>query len=222
MNAPCLPTTDSTCITEQNWRALETACRKARMHPIQMLKFIAGAAGIPVCRLGRTSLTWKQYQDVMVQLEGYRRRKLFPLPPPAGTEDDGLITEQAWELLQEACRGLGLEQWQAQRVIAEATGIPLADLERGRLTGRQFMKVFGQLEELETARTRPPLSHPPTPLTRPYPQWVDARMADESKKKRSKKSRSTRKDEAIRSTAAAVLAELGIPHWLWDGGFGEE
>jgi len=107
-------------------------------------------------------------------------------------------------------------------VIAEATGIPLADLERGRLTERQFMQVFGQLEELETARTRPPLSHLPTPLTRPYPQWVDARMADESKKKRSKRSRSTRKDKAIRSTAAAVLAEPGIPHWLWDGGFGEE
>jgi len=200
VNATYLPTTDSTCITEQNWRDLKTGCCKARMHPVQMLKFIAGAAGIPVCRLGRTSLTWKQYQDVMVQLEEYRRRKLFPPPPPAGTEDNGLITEQAWELLQEACRGLGLEQWQAQQVIAEATGIPPTDLGSVPLTERQFMQVFGRLEDLEATKTRPPLSDPPQPLARPYPQWKDARETDKLRKKRSK-------NDQIKE----------IPYWLWEG-----
>jgi len=209
MSTTCLPTGGEALITEHDWRTLETACRKARMHPIQMLRFIAGAAGIPLCRLGRTSLNWKQYQDVMARLEDYRRRETEPPPPPAGAEDDEPITAQALELLQGACRDLGLEQWQARQVIAEATGIPPADLERVRLTERQYMQVFKQLEELENTRTRPPLSDPPPPLTRPYPQWIDARLADEPQKKKSKKSRPAPKDEAI-------------PQWLWDGGLDEE
>jgi hypothetical protein len=167
-----------------------------------MMKFIAGAAGIPVCRLGRTSLTWKQYQEVMVRLEGYRRRRLTPPPPPAEAEDGRPITEQAWDLLQEACRDLGMEQWQIQQVIAEATGIPLADLERGLVTEQQFMQVFKRLEGLENTRTQPPLSDPPPPLTRSYPQWTDARLADGPRKKKSKKSRS--KDEAV-------------SYWIWEG-----
>jgi len=209
VNVTYLPTTDSACITEHDWQALETACRKLRMHPVQMLKFIAGAAGIPVCRLGRTSLTRKQYQEVMVWLEEYRRCGIEPPPPPAEAEDDRPITEQALELLQQACRDLGLEQWQARQVIAEATGIPLADLERVWLTERQFMQAFERLGELENTKTRPPLSDPPQPLTRSYPQWKDARIADKPQKKKSKKPRSTPKDEPI-------------PQWLWDGGLGEE
>ena len=209
MNAAYLPTTDSAYITEHDWRALETACRKLRMHPVQMLKFIAGAAGIPVCRLGRTSLTRKQYQEVIVWLEEYRRCGIEPPPPPAEAEDDSPITGQALDLLQDACRDLGLEQWQARQVIAGATGIPPIDLERERLTERQFVQVFEHLEDLETTKTRPPLSNPPRPLTRPYPQWIDARLADEPRKKKPKKSRPAPKDEAI-------------PQWLWDGGLDEE
>jgi len=200
---------DSACITEHNWRSLETACRKARMHPIRMLRFIAGAAGIPLCRLGCTSLIWKQYQEVIGWLEEYRRHGTEPPPPPADAEDDRPITEQALELLQQACRDLGLERWQAQQVIAEATGILPSDLERVRLTERQYMQALKRLEELENTKTRPPLSDPPPTLTRPYPQWIDARLTDETRKKRSKRSRSTPKDE-------------GIPDWLWDGGLDEE
>ena len=209
MNVTYLPTTDSACITEHDWQALETACRKLRMHPVQMLKFIAGAAGIPVYRLGRTSLTRKQYQDVIVWLEEYRRCGIEPPPPPAEAEDGKLITKQAWDLLQDACRDLGLEQWQARQVIAGAIGSPPIDLERDRLTERQFMQVFERLEDLEATKTQPPLSDPPQPLTRPYPQWKDARIADKPQKKKSKKPRSTLKDEPI-------------PQWLWDGGLGEE
>jgi len=209
VNVTYLPTTDSACITEHDWRALETACRKLRIHPVQMLWFIAGAAGIPVCRLGRTSLTWEQYQEVIGWLEEYRRRKIEPPPPPAEAEDDRPITKQAWDLLQDACRGLGLEQWQAQQVIAGATGIPPVDLERERLTERQFMQVFERLEDLEATKTRPPLSDPPQPLARPYPQWKDARVVDRPQKKRSKRSQSSPKDE-------------WIPQWLWDGYLGEE
>lgn len=209
MNATYLPTTDSACITEQDWQALDIACRKTRMHPIQMLRFIARATGIPVCRLGRTSLTWKQYQEVMVWLEEYRRRGSTLSFPPVEAEDGKLVTEQAWDLLQGACRDLGLEEWQAQQMISEASGIPPADLKRGRLTERQFVQVFKRLEEMENIKTRPPLSDPPQPLTRPYPQWKDARIADKPRKKGSKKSRPTPKDE-------------GIPQWLWDGGLDEE
>jgi len=209
VNTAYLPTTDSTCISEKEWNVLEAACRKARMHPIQMLQFIAGAAGIPVCRLGCTSLTWEQYQEAIVRLEEYRRRGLTPPSPPVETEDGKPITEQAWELLQNACRDLGMEQWQARQVIEEATGIPPTNLDGVRLTERQYMQVIERLEEMETARTRPPLSHPPSPLTRPYPQWIDARLAGKPQKKRSKKSRSAPKGE-------------GISPWLWDGGLDEE
>jgi len=204
VNTTYLSTTDSAYITEQNWRDLKTACCKARMHPVQMLKFIAGAAGIPVCRLGRTLLTWKQYQEVMVWLEEYRRRGSTLSFPPVEAEDSKLVTEQAWDLLQGACRDLGLEEWQAQQMISEASGIPPADLKRGRLTERQFVQVFKRLEEMENIKTRPPLSDPPQPLACPYPQWKDAREGDKARKKRSNKSRSTLKDE-------------GIPQWLWDG-----
>ena len=205
MNTTYLSTTDSAYITEQNWRDLKTACCKARMHPVQMLKFIAGAAGIPVYQLGRTLLTRKQYQEVVVWLEEYRRRGIEPPPPPPAEAEDGkLITKQAWDLLQNTCRGLGLEQWQAQRVIAEASGISSNDLKRGQLTERQFMQALEHLEELENSKIRPPLSDPPQPLARPYPQWKDAREGDKARKKRSNKSRSTLKGE-------------GIPQWLWDG-----
>ena len=200
MNATYLPTTDSACITEHDWRALETACRKLRMHPVQMLKFIAGAAGIPVCRLGRTSLTRKQYQDVIVWLEEYRRCGIEPPPPPAEAEDGKLITKQAWDLLQDACRGLGLEQWQAQQVIAGVTGIPPVDLERDPLTERQFMQVCERLEDLEATKTQPPLSDPPQPLARPYPQWKDVREAEGPRKKGSKNDQ-----------------PKGIHYWLWEG-----
>jgi hypothetical protein len=201
VNVTYLPTADSACITEHDWRALETACRKARMHPIQMLRFVAGAAGIPVCRLGRTSLTRKQYQEVMVRLEKYRRRRgLVSPPPPAEAEDEKLITEQVWDLLQDACRDLGLESWQAQQVIAEATGISSNNLKHGQLTERQFMQVFGRLGELENSKIRPPLSDPPQPLARPYPQWKDARETDKPRKKGSKNDQTK-----------------GIPHWLWEG-----
>ena len=200
MNATYLPTTDSAYITEHDWRALETACRKLRMHPVQMLKFIAGAAGIPVCRLGRTSLTRKQYQEVIVWLEEYRRCGIEPPPPPAEAEDGKLITKQAWDLLQDACRDLGLEQWQARQVIAGATGIPPIDPERERLTERQFMQVFERLEDLEATKTRPPLSDPPQPLARSYPQWKDAREAERPRKKGSKNDQTK-----------------GIHYWLWEG-----
>jgi len=200
VNVTYLPTADSACITEHDWRALETACRKARMQPIQMLRFVAGATGIPVCRLGRTSLTRKQYQEVVVWLEEYRRRGIEPPPPPAEVEDDKLITKQALDLLQDACRDLGLEQWQARQVIAEASGIPPTGLESGPLTERQFMQVFERLEDLETTKIRPPLSDPPQPLARPYPQWKDARVVDKPRK------RGTKNDQT-----------KGIPHWLWDG-----
>jgi len=200
VNATYLPMTDSACIAEHDWRALETACQKARMHPIQMLRFIAGVAGIPVCRLGRTSLTRKQYQEVIVWLEEYRRRRIEPPPPPADIEDDRPITEQALELLQQACRDLGLEQWQARQVIAGATGSPPIDLERDRLTERQFMQVFERLEDLEATKTQPPLSDPPQPLARPYPQWKDARETDKPRKKGSKNDQTR-----------------GIYYWLWEG-----
>lgn len=209
MNVTYLPTTDSACITERDWRALETACRKLRMHPVQMLKFIAGAAGIPIYKLGRTSLTWKQYQQVIGQLEECLRYGTEPLPLPAEAEDDKPITEQALEMLQQACRDLGLERWQAQHVIAEATGIPPSDLERVQLTERQFIQALRRLEDLENTKIRLPLSNPPRPLTRTYPQWIDARLADEPRKKKPKKSRPAPKDEAI-------------PQWLWDGGLDEE
>jgi hypothetical protein len=166
-----------------------------------MLKFIAGAAGIPVCRLGRTSLTRRQYQEVMVRLEEYRRRGIEPPPPPTGTESDRLITGPAWELLQSTCRDLGLEQWQSRQLIAEATGI----LDPSPLTEQHYTQVFRRLEELEATKTRPPLSDPPQPLARPYPQWKDARIVDNPQKKKSKGGQ-----------------EEGIPHWLWDGGLDEE
>jgi hypothetical protein len=181
VNAACLLTNeDNAYITEHDWRSLETACRKARMHPIQILQFIAGAAGIPLCRLGSTSLTWKQYQQVIGQLEEYRRRRRIPLLPPADIEDKP-ITKQAWDLLQGVCRDLGMEWWQAQQVIAEATGIPLSDLECGRLTEQQFMQVFNRLEELENTKTRLPLSELPLPLNRRLLQgslfWASAQAA---------------------------------------------
>lgn len=71
-------------------------------------------------------------------------------------EEDEPVTEKAWNSLQEAFRRLGLGLWETQRVIAWATGIPLANLDPSRLTWRHYQQAMKWLEAAQSRPATPP------------------------------------------------------------------
>jgi hypothetical protein len=71
-------------------------------------------------------------------------------------EEDGPVTEEAWNGLQEAFLGLGLGLWETQRVIAWAIGIPLANLDPSRLTWRHYQQAMKWLEAAQSRPATPP------------------------------------------------------------------
>jgi len=77
--------------------------------------------------------------------------------------DDDPITEQVWNGLQEACLELGLSWGEAQQFIAEASGIPLMDLDPSQFTWGHFLQVIERLEQLEAAQGQPAAPPPPPP-----------------------------------------------------------
>ena len=80
--------------------------------------------------------------------------------------DDDPITEQSWNDLLEACRKLGISRKSALQIIAEATGIPAAEIGPSRLTWRNFLLV---IERLETLQGQPDQPTPPPPPPSPPP-----------------------------------------------------
>jgi len=174
--SPTYRPADDALVTEQEWEALLSACRKARLHPMQRKRLVADAAGIPICDVGVVPLTRGQYRRAVARLEEYcsgKRNRLNPecvttaatSDPSVQIEGDGGLwernPEQFWEAFYKDCRELGIEQWQAQQVIAEATGIPLTELDLSRLTRQHLLQACERLEELERNQIRIPLSPPP-------------------------------------------------------------
>jgi len=145
---------------------------------MQRKRLIADAAGIPICDVGVVPLTREQYRQAVARLEEYRFRgssradpereagnNTTPSGPPVqATEDSNQwegSPEQFWAAFYKDCRELGLERGQAQRVIADATGIPVAELDVSRLTRQHLLQAYERLEELEKERLRIPLTPPP-------------------------------------------------------------
>ena len=71
-------------------------------------------------------------------------------------EGDEIVTEEAWNGLQEAFLGLGLGVWETQQVIAWAIGIPLAGLDPSRLTWRHYQQAMKWLEAAQNRPATPP------------------------------------------------------------------
>jgi hypothetical protein len=223
--SPTYRPADDAPVTEQEWEALLSACRKARLHPMQRKRLIADAAGIPICDVGVVPLTRGQYRRAVARLEEYRsgkRNRLNPecvttaatSDPPVQIEgDDGLWErnpEQFWEAFYKDCRELGIEQWQAQQVIAEATGIPLTELDLSRLTRQHLLQACERLEELERNQIRIPLSPPPPaePKQGALP-WDAPELPHKFRLKGS-------------GIPWAEPFQGGIPPWRWEGYWCEE
>ena len=85
--------------------------------------------------------------------------------------DDDPITEQSWNDLLEACRKLGISRKSALQIIAEATGIPAAEIGPSRLTWRNFLQVIERLETLQGQPDQP--TPPPLPPSPPPPPAVN-------------------------------------------------
>jgi len=71
-------------------------------------------------------------------------------------EEDGPVTEEAWNGLQEAFRRLGLGLWETQQVIAWAIGVPLASLDPSRLTWQHYQQAMKWLEAAQNRPATPP------------------------------------------------------------------
>ena len=85
--------------------------------------------------------------------------------------DDDPITEQSWNDLLEACRKLGIGRRGAMQIIAEAAGIPAAEIGPSRLTWRNFLQVIERLEVLQGQPDQP--TPPPPPPSPPPPPAVN-------------------------------------------------
>jgi len=92
--------------------------------------------------------------------------RLDPIDTDDSDGDDDPITEQSWNDLLEACRKLGISRKSALQIIAEATGIPAAEIGPSRLTWRNFLLV---IERLETLQGQPDQPTPPPPPPSPPP-----------------------------------------------------
>ena len=145
---------------------------------MQRKRLIADAAGIPICNVGVVPLTRGQYRQVVARLEEYRSRgsnrsvperevsnNTTPPGPPAQIAEDNSrwegSPEQFWAAFYKDCRELGLEHWQAQQVIADTTGIPVAEPDVSRLTRQHLLQAYESLEDLERRQIRIRLSSPP-------------------------------------------------------------
>jgi len=225
--SPTYLPTDDTPITKQEWEALLSACRRARLHPMQRKRLIADAAGIPICDVGVVPLTREQYRRAVARLEEYRsgkRNRLNPecvttantatSDPPAQIEGNNGQwegnPEQSWEAFYKDCRELGLELWQAQQLIADTTGIPLTELDISRLTRQHLLQAYERLEELERNQIRVPLSSPPPAEPKQSTTPWDA--AELPHRYRLKSSR----------IPWAEPFQGGIPPWRWEGYWCEE
>ena len=221
---------DDAPISEQEWESLLGACRKARLHPMQRKRLIADAAGIPIGDAGVVPLTRRQYRQAVARLEEYRSRgsnrsapereasdNTTPSGPPAQiTEDNSRwegSPEQFWTAFYKDCRELGLEHWQAQRVIADATGIPVAELDVSRLTRQHLLQAYENLEDLERRQTRNPLSSPPPAESKQISLPWDAPDLPH---------RFRLKGSGIPWAEPFQGVQGGIPPWRWAGYWCEE
>jgi hypothetical protein len=221
---------DDAPISEQEWESLLGACRKARLHPMQRRRLIADAAGIPICNVGVVPLTREQYRQAVARLEKYRSRGSNRADPereasdnatPSGTpaqitEDNGRwegSPEQFWDAFYKECRELGLERWQAQQVLAEVAGIPLAELDNSRLTRHHLLQAYERLEDLEIERLRIPLS--PSPPAEPKQSTLPWDAPELPHKFRLKGS-------GIPCAEPFQGVQGGIPPWRWEGYWCEE
>jgi len=227
---PTFQPTDDTPITKQEWEALLSVCRKARLHPMQRKRLIADAAGIPICDVGVVPLTREQYRRTVSRLEEYRsgkRNRLYPecvttantatSDPPVQIEGNNDQwegnPEQFWEEFYKDCRELGLTRWQAQQVLAEVTGIPLTELDKSRITRQHLLQAYERLEELERERLRIPLTPPPPaePKQSTLP-WDAPELPHKFRLKGS----------GIPWAEPFQSVQGGIPPWRWEGYWCEE
>jgi len=92
--------------------------------------------------------------------------RLDPIDTDDSDGDDDPITKQGWDSLLEACRELGIGRKSVLQIIAEATGIPVDEIDPSRLTWRNFLQV---IERLEALQGQPDQPAPPPPLPSPPP-----------------------------------------------------
>jgi len=227
---PTYQPADDAPITKQEWDSLLSACRKARLHPMQRKRLIADAAGIPICDVGVVPLTREQYRRAVARLEEYRSGKRNRLNPECVTTANTATSvppvqiegnndqwegnpEQFWEAFYKDCRELGMERWQAQQVLAEITGIPLSELDNSRLTRQHLLQAYEQLEGLEKKQIRIPLSSPPPakPKQSTLP-WDASELPHKFRLKGS----------GIPWAEPFQGAQGGIPPWQWEGYWCEE
>jgi len=224
--SPTYRQTDNDLITRQEWDALLSACRKARLHPIQRKRLIADTLGIPICDVGIVPITRAQYRRAVARLEEYRSRKSNRLDPEcvnaANTTDpdpqaqvtdsngrgEGSL-EQFWDAFYKDCRELGLEQWQARQVIADAIGVSPDDLDVSRLGRQHLLQAYERLEELEKKQIRVPLSPPPTETRQSTLPWDAPELPHKFRLEGSR-------------IPWAEPFRGGIPPWRWDGYWCEE
>jgi len=221
---------DDAPISEQEQESLLEACRKARLHPIQRKRLIADAAGIPICNVGVVPFTREQYRQAVARLEEYRSRgsnrsvperdsgdNTTPTGPAAQIAEDSSrwegSLEQFWAAFYKDCRDLGLELWQAQQVIADATGIPVTELDVSRLTRQHLLQAYKSLENLEKRQIRIPQPSPPPaePKQKLLP-WDAPEMPHKFRLRGS----------GIPWAEPFQGVQGGIPPWRWAGYWCEE
>jgi len=197
---------------------------------MQRKRLIADAAGIPICNVGIVPLTRGQHRQAVARLEEYRSRgsnlsvperevsdNTTPSGPPAQIAEDNSqwegSPEQFWAAFYKDCRELGLERWQAQQVIADATGIPVAELDVSRLTRRHLLQAYESLEDLERRQIRIPLSSPPPAESKQISLPWDAPELPH---------RFRLKGSRIPWAEPFQGVQDGIPPWRWAGYWCEE
>lgn len=93
--------------------------------------------------------------------------RVDPIDTDDSDGDGDPITEQDWNNLLKVCRELGISRKSALQIIAEATGIPAAEIGPSRLTWRNFLQVIERLEALQGQPDQP--APPPPPPSPPPP-----------------------------------------------------
>ena len=197
---------------------------------MQRKRLVTDAAGIPICDVGVVPLTREQYRQAVARLEEYRSRgssradpereagnNTTPSGPPVQATEDSNQSEgspeQFWDAFYKDCRELGLERWQAQQVIADATGIPVAELDVSRLTRRHLLQAYESLEDLERRQIRIPLSSPPPAESKQISLPWDAPELPH---------RFRLKGSRIPWAEPFQGVQDGIPPWRWAGYWCEE